>query len=346
VSAPVSQSKRLRKISQLEQLADTFKLPIAAFFFPEPPDLPPISESFRTLPAEKFAQIPRRVQFLLRKASALQLNLIELCRGQNPADRLITRDLGFPANVTPEAMARDVRDYIGISLEEQSSWRTDDDALKNWRQALFSIGIFVFKDAFRVPEYSGFCLYHELFPIIYVNNSSAKTRQIFTLFHELAHLLFHTSGIDTVADEYVPTLPAHARRIEVLCNRFAAEFLVPEAAFRNAFAGLDPSEHTAELLALRFRVSREFIYRKFLDRGLIEEAVYNEAAARWATQRQAEPGGNPYWTKISYLGREYVGLALAQYHQNRIDENQLAEYLDFKPRYVGTLEEYFSRGET
>ena len=143
---------------QLEKLADTFKLPIAVFFFPEPPDLPPISESFRTLPTDEFEQIPRRVKFLLRKAKALQLNLSELCQGQNPADRLITRDLQFPVNVALDVMAREVRNYIGISLEEQCAWVTDDDALKNWRQALSEVGIFVFKDAFRVPEYSGFCL--------------------------------------------------------------------------------------------------------------------------------------------------------------------------------------------
>ena len=136
---------------QLERLADRFKMPIAVFFFPEPPDLPPISESFRTLPAAEFAQFPRRVQFLLRKASALQINLSELCQGQDPADRLIARDLEFPANVSLEAMAREVREYIGISLEEQSSWATDDDALKNWRQALSDIGVFVFKDAFSAP---------------------------------------------------------------------------------------------------------------------------------------------------------------------------------------------------
>jgi Zn-dependent peptidase ImmA (M78 family) len=331
---------------QLERLADKFKLPIAVFFFPEPPDLPSISESFRTLPAEEFAQIPRRVKFLLRKASALQINLSELCQGQNPADRLITRDLEFRANVNLEAMGRQVREYIGISLEEQCSWDTDDDALKNWRKSLSDIGVFVFKDAFRVPEYSGFCLYDEAFPIIYVNNSVANTRQIFTLFHELAHLLFHTSGIDTIGDDYIPALPAPSRRIEVLCNQFAAQYLVPEAAFRDAFAGLNPSENTAEFLAARFHVSREFIYRKFLDRGLIEEAAYTEAAARWAGQRQPGVGGNPYWTKIAYLGREYIELALRQYHQNRIDQNQLAEYLDSKPRYVGTLEEYFSRGNT
>lgn len=331
---------------QLEKLADKFKLPIAVFFFPEPPDLPPINETFRTLPASEFARIPRRVRFLVRKASALQLNLSELCQGRNPARRLITRDLKFDADAKLTTMTRTLREYIGISLDEQCSWATDDDAFKQWRDTFLNIGIFVFKDAFQASGYSGFCLYDDVFPIIYINNSQATTRQIFTLFHELAHLSFHTSGIDKIEDEYIPSLPTPAGRIEILCNRFAAQFLVPEHAFNKAFAGLDPSENTATVLARRFHVSREVIYRKFLDRGLIKQAAYSEAVERWARQgRRESEGGNPYWTKISYLGRKYIELALSQYHQNRIDQNQLAEYLDFKPRNLEALEEYFSRGE-
>ncbi|MGO9262599.1 MAG: helix-turn-helix domain-containing protein, partial [Bryobacteraceae bacterium] len=75
---------------QLERLAEEFKVPIAVFFFPEPPHLPPIRESFRTLPDTEFNRIPRRVGFLLRKAKALQMNLAELSQGRNPAARLIT----------------------------------------------------------------------------------------------------------------------------------------------------------------------------------------------------------------------------------------------------------------
>ena len=52
---------------QLERLAYTFKLPIAAFFFPEPPRLPPIQESFRTLPDTEFDRIPRFVRLLLQR---------------------------------------------------------------------------------------------------------------------------------------------------------------------------------------------------------------------------------------------------------------------------------------
>jgi hypothetical protein len=61
-------------------------------------------------------------------------------------------------------------------------------------------------------------------------------------------------------------------------------------------------------------------------------------------KKGGEGGGNFYNTKIAYLGREYIGLALRQYHQNRIDENQLADYLDVKPKNVSTLEEYFVSG--
>lgn len=328
---------------QLESMADEFRIPIAVFFFPERPNVPRIEETFRTLPDTEFARLPRRVQFLLRKAKAFQLGLHELAQGRNPAERLITRDVEFTARMSAGAMAERVRDYLGILLEQQMAWRNVDEALKEWRQALYRVGIFVFKDAFREESFSGFSLYDDVFPIIYVNNSAAKTRQIFTLFHELGHLLFHTSGIDPLDDQYVQRLPDRQRHIEVLCNRFAAQFLVPEKAFEAAFAGQRPTEQTAELLAARFHVSREFIFRKFLDRDLITHEDYGRAARQWAAQKQKGSGGDPYWSKLAYLGRDYVALAFNQYHQNRIDETQLGEYLDMKPKNVGTLEEYFVR---
>ena len=281
---------------------------------------------------------------MLRKAKALQLNLAELTQGRNPSRRLITRELRFRDTQSLPRMAAQVREYLGISLAEQHQWADVESALKAWRDRLHAVGVFVFKDAFRVDGYSGFSLYDDEFPLIYVNNSSTKTRQIFTLFHELAHLLFHTSGIDTVEDRYIPRLPEQQRRIEILCNQFAAEFLVPETAFRAAMADRDHSEQTAAQLAQQFHVSREVIYRKFLDRGWVDKAEYQRAVNEWAAQTTGGTGGNWYYTQITYLGRDYIKLAFQQYHQNRIDDVQLAEYLDTKPRNIGVLEEYFLQG--
>jgi Zn-dependent peptidase ImmA (M78 family) len=336
--------KVLPSYPQLESMADEFRIPVAVFFFPERPNVPRIEETFRTLPDTEFARLPRRIQFLLRKAKAFQLGLHELTQGRNPAERLITRDVEFTARMSADAVAARVREYLGVSLEQQMAWRNVDEALKEWRQALYRVGIFVFKDAFREESFSGFSLYDDVFPIIYVNNSAAKTQQIFTLFHELGHLLFHTSGIDPLDGQYVERLPDRPRHIEVLCNRFAAQFLVPEKAFEAAFVGQRPTEEMAEMLAGSFHVGREFIFRKFLDRDLITHEDYGRAARQWAAQKQKGSGGDPYWSKLAYLGRDYVALAFNQYQQNRIDETQLGEYLDMKPKNVGTLEEYFVRG--
>ncbi|MFA6213606.1 MAG: ImmA/IrrE family metallo-endopeptidase [Candidatus Obscuribacterales bacterium] len=334
---------------QLESLADDLKIPVAVFFFPVPPALPPITETFRTLPSSEVAKLPKGLRMLLRQGKAMQLNLMEMTGGVNPSPKLITRDLQLDANEGVTDMAQRVRLHLGVSLDEQRSWRSTDEALKKWRDSFLSSGIYIFKEAFRLEQYFGFCLYDDLFPIIYLNNSSSKTRQIFTCFHELAHLLFHTSGIDFFEDEYLSFLRSSDQAIEVACNRFAAEFLLPDFELTKMLQSRQPSETTAEIIAQEFNVSREVVFRRFLDKGLISEKTYQEAAMRWNDQRTSatkasESSGNYYNTKLAYLGREYVSLALRQYHQNKIDEEKLALFLVTKPKNVPTLEEYFLKG--
>ncbi|MGI1663963.1 helix-turn-helix domain-containing protein [Palleronia sp. KMU-117] len=327
---------------QLERLSETFKVPVAIFFFPEPPNVPPIRESFRTLPDVHFDALPREVRFLLRKAKALQINLSELNEGRNPAAKFILDDLRFDLDVNISEMAQVVRNYLNVPIATQIGWSNSEEAFDAWRDVLDTYGVAVFKDAFRNDFYSGFCLYDEVFPLIYVNNS-VKTRQIFTLFHELSHLLFHTSGINTLSDEHTEALLPDDRRIEVICNQFAAEFLLPSELFEADTATLPASEETATLIANRYHVSRESVFRRFLDRGQITEGEYLEAAKRWSQQRQEGSGGNHYWTKIAYLGTNYINLAFSRYYQNRISEPQLADYLDTKVKNLPKLESYFAR---
>lgn len=329
---------------QLEKLADAFKVPVAVFFFPKPPDLPPIEQTFRTLGSDQIDSIPPRIRLLLRKARSFQIGLEELYQGRNAAPRLITRDLSFSPSDDVDDIANAVRDYLGVTLEAQFAWADADAALKHWRRAFFDVGVYVFKDQFKSDDFSGFCLYHVEFPIIYVNNTTTKTRQIFTLFHELAHLLFHTSGVDTKDDGYIRLLPQQDRQIEVICNRLAARLLVPELVFEQVLANRNPSEGLADEIARLFSVSRESIYRKFLDRGLITQADYDAVALRWSQQKKtSSSSGNHYNTKIAYLGDEYIVRAFQSFYQNRIDADQLADYLDTKPKNLSRLEEYVSR---
>lgn len=331
---------------QLEQMADKFKTPVAVFFFPKPPDVPSVEKSFRTLTAADFAAIPRTVRLFLRRGQAMQLNLVELNDGKNPAPRLITRDVKVSPNTSLDGIASAIRKYLGVTIEQQASWKSTEKAMEVWRDAFAQVGIYIFKDAFRAKNYFGFCLYDDEFPIIYVNNSFPKSRQIFTLFHELGHLLFHTSGINVLDDEFIKYMPLNEQKIEVICNGLAARVLVPDDVFEKLMQGRKADRDTASQLATYFSVSREVIYRKLLDRDLIDMNEYSAAAKFWASQVKAveEPGGNFYNSRFAYLGPRYIDLAFTRYYQQRFDDLQLAEYLNLKPKNLQTFAEKFAGG--
>lgn len=329
---------------QLEQMADKFKCPVAVFFFPSPPEIPDVEKSFRTLSPEDFASIPRTVRAFLRRGQAMQLNLAELNDGVNPAPRLITRELRLTPRKSLDEVASIIRNYLGVSLDQQVQWKSPEQALEEWREVFAQVGVYVFKDAFHAKGYFGFCLYNEAFPIIYVNNTSAKTRQIFTMFHELGHLLFQTSGVDILNDEYIHRLPEDERKIEVICNGLAAKVLVPDDALDQMLKGLSANRETSAKLADHFCVSREVIYRKMLDRGLISEDEYMKASRAWEGQIKPakETRGNYYNSLFAYLGQQYIHLAFSRYYQRRFDDVQLAEYLNIKPKNLPKFEAKFA----
>jgi len=329
---------------QLEKLAyDVYKRPIAVFFFPHPPKEDSTKKSFRTIPESEFNRLPSTLIRQIRKASLKQENLYELCNGVNPSDTQLMNSLNVLKGYELKELASAIRKYLNISLNEQKSWDSIEGALENWRKTFEDSGVFVFKEAFKNDEFSGFCLYDKAFPLIIINNSMAKTRQIFTLFHELGHLLFETSGIDKLEDDFINILPEHDRNVEILCNRLTAEILVPSDDFDSSIKGVKVDESAIVKLAILYKVSREVILRKFLDRGIVSETTYKELTTKWieeARKRKLENkgGGDYYNTQIAYLGDKYLEIAFNAYYKKTINDMQLADYLNVRMDNLPSLE--------
>ena len=334
---------------QLERLAyEIYKRPLALFFFPEPPEEETPQESFRTLPQEEIDLLEPRLLYLLRQAKVMQENLKELFNGENPAKKQLCSDITIQSSDTISEVAKTVREYLGIGLDEQYALTTNDKALKYWRSVLEKHGVFIFKDAFKEEECSGFCLYDDVFPIIYLNNSQAKIRQIFTLFHELAHLLFKTGGIDLRHDDFIQRMKGANKRIEVFCNKFAGEFLVPTVDIKPQIDNHKIDDNLIIRLAKKYSVSREVILRKCLDLNRITKTFYEEKVKEWNEERLARgnsgPGGDYYNNKGVYLGAYYIETAFGKYYQGAISKTQLADYLGIKETHVNTFEKYVLHG--
>lgn len=337
--------------NQLERLADSFyKRPIALFFFPQPPDEPDPSQSFRTLPDSESQNLLPDTRHAIQEAKAMQLTLLELTDGVNPSERKIFNDIQLHSTSKADAKAREVREYLKVSLDQQVGWVSREEALKEWRQAIQDCGIFVFKRSFKQADVSGFSLWDDVFPVIYINNSTPTTRQIFTLFHELAHILLDSNGITKLPETYTHALQGRARQVEVLCNQFAAEVLVPSSDFDERLELSIVSDSYIKHEADRYQVSREVILRKLLDRGHVTPEEYATKTQQWQEEYQdwqatRKDGGSYYATQAAYLGENYLTLAFNRYYNGDFSIQELAGFLNIKAKSVAQLEEFvFGRG--
>ena len=329
---------------QLEHLAyNIYKRPVAVFFFPDVPEEDTPQADFRALPESVVEDLPPEMIKMYRKAKVYQINLSELYDNEPPTEKriLAERELTFSTDVIH--FASDLRRLLDVSISQQVELSGYDNALKTWRESFERHGVFVFKDAFKNDDYSGFCLYHNRYPVIFVNNSLPKSRQIFTLFHEFAHLLFKSGGIDVQARGFFRKLSGDYSRLEVKCNEFAGEMLLPMDVLKGESLTVD--NKTISHLALKYKVSREVILRKYLNLSLIDEAQYREWADQWiaeAIKRKEEhtSGGDYYNTQKAYLGDTYINLAFSKYFQNQITVENLADYLGMSVQNISKFENY------
>lgn len=335
---------------QLEKLAyQIYKRPLAVFFLPSPPEENLPQREFRTLPDADLQTLQRDTYLHIRRAYAYQLALHELFDGHNPAERQIWKALSLSTSDDLATQALAIRKQLGITLEQQADWKTDEHALKAWRSAIERSGIFVFKASFKQENISGFCLVDAHLPVVYLNNSTTKTRQIFSLLHELAHLLFGMNGLSKLDTSYIERLPRNERRIERFCNAITAEVLIPAQDFAGQTERFPANvERATEAqfasLANRYGVSREAILRRFLDQGRVSQAFYKGKAKYWAAQKKGAGGGNWYLNQGAYISDRFAREVVSRHYRQQISLEHAADLLGIKPRNYAGFEERVLQG--
>ena len=332
--------------SQLEKLAYTYyKRPIAVFFLPKPPPEIHPKELFRSLPEYRFEELSHKTLYEIRKAEARVMDLYEINDGNNPIESPIFKRISLTVNDEIEYSAANIRKLFGINLKKQLSWNREN-SLINWRMIFETNGIFVFKRPLE-QSISGFCIIDKDFPIIYLNNSSSPSRQIFSLFHELIHILLCIPGITSIHQFRITNeLNPIDRKNEIFCNKLASEILIPKSHFAQYLNVQRIDENWLEELSNRYSVSRETILRKYLDFGKVSNDFYERMANKWNDEYlkhklkiRKPSGGHGLYNQTHYLGDTYLKLLFSKYFQGRITQQRLAEYLGTKASNIHKYEE-------
>lgn len=334
----IEEGKEPISYSNLEKMAKLYGRPIALFFFSRIPEEPTPVKQFRTLPDVAFYEFDPNMYKLFRKALIMQLNVKELNDNISTFNNV---QIKLDENNIKKSCEL-VRTLLEININMQKKKNDIAKSLEMWREAFEKIGISVFKDSFQNDSYSGFCIYDKDFPVILINNNLSKNRQLFTMFHELSHILFRTSGIDIENDENINDniINYVDKNIEQFCNKFAGEFLVPTDDFLNEYHVLKETdtdiEEICKKLSKLYTVSKEVILRKIVDNNLYSSNIYNILINKWNEELEnipkRKPMGNFYSNKLAYLGKNYVSIVLKNYYNHSINASQASSYLMLKPK--------------
>lgn len=325
--------------AQVETLSKIYKRPLSAFLLSAPPKEAPLPKDFRTRPSEEKQTLKPKTYLAIRKAKRFQYSAIELIKELGKE----SKELPIKANVSdnPETLAEKVRTQFGIKGFPGITSPTKEAALDEWIKILENNGILVFQISLtKNKEISGFSLINEDVPAIVLRRTDETSAKIFTLFHELAHLLLQEGGICDLEESDIPH--------EKFCNHFAGAFLVPKDKLLNHSiikANIETKEWPEDFLrdiARDFNVSREVILRRLLILGLTTETYYRKKHKEWKSKHKGPFGrGKRDEVRICLQerGKRYTSMVFEAYERKKIDNMALADYMGVTSDKISKIKE-------
>lgn len=342
-------------ISQLRKLAKKCKRPLSVFYLPEPPRGFQALRDFRRLTGAATHHYSPELAYEVRAAHERRLVAIEVLETIGEA----AENFRLTARVTdnPEEVGTSVREQLGITLAAQNRWGDTGKAFRAWRDAIEAAGVLISviggaHHQIDIEEMRGFAIADRPLPMIVVNGKDRSGGRIFTLFHELGHILLGQSVIEN-SPEAGAALPAPDRAIERFCNQLAAATLMPRDSLlaERIVTSKTPlrsewSDEEIEALARRYSVSREALLVRLVELRQITATLWQTKRAQYARQRDEEDqseepstGFAPYRQQVlGYIGRGFAKLVLQGYHSNRLTLSAVSGYLGIQAKYVSPIE--------
>lgn len=334
-------------LRQLESLAKATYTPLGYLLLTEPPaDRLPISH-FRTqddeTPGRPSPDLIESVHAMQLRQAWMREFLVE--QGQEGLDFIGSASPG----IGPVELADEMRSTVGLNADWAAKYPTWTDALSALRRALEDAGVLVVfngvvgnntRRKLDPGEFRGFVLVDDYAPLVFVNNADAKSAQMFTLTHELAHLFLGSSAAFDLRGMQPADDPT-----EQLCNQAAAEFLVPSDLLRDTWREVRAKNLGFQAIASRFKVSEIVAARRALDLRLITWDQFWDFYRESQARRNVAPsgGGNFNANQDFRVGRPFAATVVQATREGNL---LYSEAYRLTGLYGKTFEEYAAFIET
>jgi len=324
-------------VRQLRTLSNAYKRPLAFFYLPKPPQKSVGLRDFRRASQEPSEPESPKLRYEIRRARYRRRIALELC------DELGEQPPAFTASAEltedTDRVALRLRELINIDKANQRNFRDQYNALNTWRQAIENLGVPVFQaSGISSNEMLGFSISEQVLPVMVLNLSDPPVRRIFTMLHELTHLMLRIGGLCTLKE---------VQDIEIFCNEVAGEALVPRSWLLDEpevhARGPQKTWEESLIVALsrRYRVSREVILRRLLVAGYATREFYQLKREQYQEELQEKEKGEgfvpPSTLAVSESGRMFVRLVLESYQQEKITTSDVSDYLEVRTKHLDNI---------
>ncbi len=311
-------------IAQADRLAERTYTPLGYLYLSKPSEEPLPIRDFRTRgdgpTTRPSLNLLETVYQMQRRQDWMRDDLIE--GGAAPLDFVGA----YSVDDSHTEVAAAMRAALGLAngwAEEIDTW---SEALGCLRTRSDEAGILVVSNGvvgnntrrkLDRTEFQGFALVDEYAPLVFVNAADFKTAQMFTLAHEVAHLLVGEEGL-SLFDRLLPV----DHGTERFCNRVAAEFLVPQEELQDYWPTVQDSTNPYRRVARKFKVSDIVAARRLLDLNLIDQdtffALYSEYKCQ-PESRKATTGRGTIWdTQRWRIGPRFAGAVARAAEEGRL----------------------------
>lgn len=307
-------------VKQLESFTHKVHVPFGYMFLPQPPN--------ETIPLPFF----RTGKTSTNKVSLNVFHTVQIVQDRQNWLTEYLEELSFPEldfvgkfSIKDKYIdiVNDIRNVLKLELDWASKHNKWEEALDYLTIKIEEAGIIVTYNGIvgnnthrviDVNECRGFVLVNKKAPFLFINSADAKAAQMFTIIHELAHVwLGKSAGFDNAN-----LLPADDP-LELLCDKVAAELLVPEIYFIKKW---ETSQNFIYLSRI-FKVSPIVIGRRALDLKLIKFhqfiQFYNEYMNEIKERKDRQSSGGDFYATT----KKRISLRFAAFVNNAVKENKL-----------------------
>lgn len=321
---------RRPSLGEARRLARKLRRPLALFLWPAPPSDEPPRVAFRAPLVSEMRDLNPTERRYIRQATRLQSLLEHLEKETGDQTRSFPK---ITPSMDPNLAAVAARDWLSLTVEEQMAWPSEYAAFSQWRGCLQRHGVLVFALALGPDACRGITLANEHIPVVIVNTAFNTRARIFTLFHELAHVLTRTTSACAASPAAANDA---AEQLERWCEQFAAAVLMPWRSVEDfleerAFPPRLDDLAAASSVARHYKVSLPAAVLRLIDGGRASWKLWR--AIPRDVNAKAGGGGTPEEprttpvVRIHEFGMPVVRRLVRGLQADLIERSQVASYL-------------------